>query len=181
MDMGKPKNHRQRPMNNREAEHHQAGARQGPAVAASRSIPLWCCPPFLTPCKNFPEGENLSKGLIWKIGLLGPNPCICTGRAAPAKHKTRWGLVIQGTADDFTTGSERKSIPVFHVAGNVVLQEGKKEDPLFRWQSKGAESAQPPAGTGPVLVTPPAIGGETWPLKALCLSPAPLYSLEGEA
>lgn len=138
MDMGKPKNHRHRPMNNREVEHHQAGARQGPAVAASHSITLWCCPPSLTPCKNFSEGENLSKGLIWKTGLLGLNPWICTGRAAHLKHKTRWGLVIQGTADDFTTGLERKMCSCIPRCRECGFAGGQKGGPSIQVAVKGS-------------------------------------------
>lgn len=95
----------------REAEYHQAGARQGLAVAASHSITLWCCPPSpdqAPPCKNLSGGANSSKGLIWKTGPLGLKPWICTGRAAHPKHKTRQGLIIQVTADNFTTCSERR-------------------------------------------------------------------------
>lgn len=55
-----------------------------------------------------------------------------------------------------TQAQKGESTSVFHVVGTFA--EGQKEeDPLFRSQSKGAESARPPAGIGPVLVTPPAI------------------------
>lgn len=124
-------------------------------------------------CKPF-------QGVHMENCTFGRKPWMCMGRAALPKHKTRQGFVIQVTADDFTR-SERRMNPCIPCCRECGLQEGKKEDPLFRWQSKGAESAQQPAGIGPVLVTPPAIWGKTWPLKALCLSPAPLYSLEGEA
>lgn len=111
MDMEKPKNHKHRPMNSRKAENDQAGARQGAAATASHSITLRCCPPSLAPTppsKNLSEGANLSKGLTWKTGPLDLKPWICTGRAAHPKHKTRHGLVIQVTADNFTTCSKRR-------------------------------------------------------------------------
>lgn len=73
MDMGKPKNHKHRPMNSREAEHHQAGARQGPAVAASHSITLWCCPPSpaqAQSCRNLSEVKSFQEVDMenWTLG-----------------------------------------------------------------------------------------------------------------
>lgn len=111
-----------------------------------------------------------------------PKPWIHVESPVQPRHKTRQGPAIPETKGSFHTGSERRKHFCISRCGDCGFAEGQKEeDPLFRSQSKGAESARPPAGIGPVLVTPPAIWGKTWPLKALCLSPAPLYSLEGEA
>lgn len=114
------------------------------------------------PCDNLSAGPNLSKGLTRKTGHSknSPKPWIRMGRAAHPTHKTRRGPVIQVTASSFPARSERRKlfcISLWGGGGGRGFAGGQKEDLLFRWQSKGAEGARPPAGIGPVLVTPPAI------------------------
>lgn len=139
MDMGKPQNHKHRPMNSREAEHHHVGARQGPAVAASCSITPWCCPPShqASPCNNLSAGPNLSKGLIWKTGLLSLKPWTCMGTAAHPKHKTRQGLVIQVIAGNFTARSERRKSSYIPCCRECGFAGGQKGGPSVQVAVKG--------------------------------------------
>ena len=167
--MGESKIHKRRPTNSGGAEQRQAGTSRGPAMSASHSITPRCCPPCLSaavftpaqasPCDNLSAGPNLSKALIRKTGPSenSPKPWIRVGRAAHPTHKTRQGPVIQVSASSFPARSERRKHFCISRCGECGFAGGPKEDPLFRWQSKGVEGARLPAGIGPVLVTPPAI------------------------